>query len=217
MSFVLEAQTRTPGKGSQLTEIRTQSGVPGVIYGFEQDSQAIAVDYNELIKILKEAGTSNIITLKLDGKELRVIVKTYDQDPVSDRVIHVDFLLVNDDRLLTTVVPLEFVGASKAVKELGGKLNIKSEQVLVKCLPADLPATLKLDLSILDNLGKSILVENIQVSDKVSILTNATDPVISVSLPKKGKLEENIVEAVAPEAEGVEAEKKEEEKAAESK
>ncbi|MCB9802812.1 50S ribosomal protein L25 [Candidatus Nomurabacteria bacterium] len=218
MSFVLEATTRTPGKGSQLTEIRDNSKVPGVIYGFEQDSLAITVGYSELIKILKEAGTSNIIDLKLEGQDKKVIVKNYDQDPVSDRVIHADFLLINDKRPLTTVVPLEFVGTSRAVKEQGGKVNIKSDQVLVKCLPADLPATLKIDLNILSGVGKSILVEDIEVSDKVKILTNGTDPVVSVNLPKKGKLiEETVAEAVEPVKEGEEADKKEETKAEETK
>lgn len=201
MSFVLEAQTRIPGKGSELTEIRTNSKVPAVVYGFERDSQAITVDYSSLIKVLKEAGTSNVINLKINDQDLEVIVKTYDQDPVTDKVTHVDFLITNKTRPLTTIVPIHFVGMSKAVKEQGGKLNIKNEQVLVKCLPADLPAVLTIDLAILENLGQSILVKDIPVSDQVTVLTNANDPVVAVGLPRKAKVEAATVEAAAaPEA-----------------
>lgn len=197
MSFVLEAQTRAVGKGSLLTELRGTGRVPGVIYGFANDTQVISVDYNALLKVIKEAGTSQIVTIKCDGQDKKVIVKAFEQDPITDKIIHVDFMMVLEDRMVTTIVPLAFVGVSKVVKELGAKLETKNQQVTVKCLPKDLPASLEIDLATLTALGQTILVKDIPVSDKVIILNNATDPVISVKMPKKARGE--AVAAVAAE------------------
>ncbi len=199
MSFVLEAQTRLMGKGSVLTELRGNGRVPAVIYGFANDTQAISVEYNALLKVLKEAGTSHLVNIKFDGQDKQVIVKSFDQDPMTDKVIHVDFMLANPERQLTTIVPLVFVGVSKVVKEQGAKLEIKNQQVTVKCLPVDLPAKLEIDLATLNTLGQTILIKDIPVSDKVSILNNATDPVISVKMPKKAR-GEAAVAATAAEA-----------------
>lgn len=199
MSFVLEAQTRLMGKGSVLTELRGNGRVPAVIYGFANDTQAISVDYNALLKVLKEAGTSHLVNIKFDGQDKQVIVKSFDQDPITDKIIHVDFMLANPERQLTTIVPLAFVGVSKVVKEQGAKLEVKNQQVTVKCFPVDLPASLEIDLNTLNTLGQTILIKDIPVSDKVSILNNATDPVISVKMPKKAR-GEAAVAAVAAEA-----------------
>ncbi|MBP9802204.1 50S ribosomal protein L25 [Patescibacteria group bacterium] len=205
MSFVLEAKTREIGKASLLNELRKNSRVPAIVYGFANDSQAISVDYNAVLKILKEAGTSHVVTLQIDGQEKQVIVKSFDQDPVTDKITHVDLMLMVADRPVTTVVPLAFVGVSKAVKELGAKLETKNQQVTVKCLPADLPASLEIDLNTLTTLGQTILVKDIPVSEKVSILNNPNDPVISVKMPKRARVEAAAVVAAPVEEKKPEA------------
>lgn len=203
--FSLKAITRKNESHSQLTEVRAASQVPGVIYGNNFENQNIAVDYNELLKVLIQAGTSHLINLEVDGKATRVLARTWQQDPVTDRLTHVDFWAIDEKSPVTTTVPLTFIGVSKAVKEQGGKLNIKNDKVKVKCLPKDLPSVLEIDLALLDEMGKTILVKDIPVSKEVKILTNATDPVVSVSLPKKMRGPETTavadtapVEAAAP-------------------
>lgn len=202
MNFSLEAKSRQVNKSSAITALKTQGQVPGVVYGLKGKPQALQVEYNDLLKILTQAGTSNIINLKVDDKNYQVIVREYQQDPVTDKLIHVDFLQVADDHPITTKVPLEFIGVSKAVKEQGGKLFVKEEKVKVKCLPVDLPASIKIDVTVLAELGQGILIKDLQVSDKVTILNNPTDPVVSVIVPKK--IFEPTLEEVAPaEGEGV--------------
>lgn len=194
--FSLKATLRTNDQHSQLTNLRTNSQVPGVIYGNNFENQNITLDYNELLKILVKAGTSNLITLDLAGKQIEVLVRSWQQDPVSDRLIHIDFWAIEENTPITTIVPLKFVGISKAVKEQGGKLETKNTQVKIKCLPKYLPSILEIDLALLDAMGKTILIKDIPVAKEVKILTNATDPVVSVSLPKKMRGTE--VAAAAP-------------------
>ncbi len=220
MNFLLEAKTREIGTGSDLSALKGEGQVPGVIYGPKEKPQALAVRYNDLIKVLNGAGTSNIINLKLDDQDLRVIVRDYQQDPLSDKVIHVDFLHIADDQPVMTKVPLKFVGESLGVKEHGGKLDIKNNQVKVKCLPLDLPAVIEVDISGLIDLNQTISIKDLAVSEKVAILNNPNDPVVSVIVPKKLDLGEQAAaptvaapaegEAPAEEAKEETAEKKEE-------
>ena len=188
--FILEVKERQVDKQSQLTEIRQGDRVPGVIYGFKQKPVTIDMEYNVLLKVLKEAGSSNIITLKIGDKNIKTIVREYQQNPVTDKLTHVDFMATVDNRLLNTEVPLEFVGTSKAVREQGGKLNIKNDKVKVKCLPADLPAKIEVDVSVFKEMGQKLVISDLQVDDKVTILNNPNDPVVDVTIPKKIEIQE---------------------------
>ncbi len=201
MNFKLETKIRKTGKQSMLTEIRTSSRVPGVVYGFKKDPVNIDMDYNTLLKVLKEAGTSNVIDIQVDGKSIPAIVREYQQDPVTDKLTHIDFMAVDAKRTLTTVVPLEFVGTSKVVREQGGKLEIKNQQVNVQCLPDDLPATIEVDVSLLKEMGQILSIKDLVVSDKVIISNDPNDPVVSVAVPKKMKIEETVEEGETPEGE----------------
>jgi large subunit ribosomal protein L25 len=200
--FVLEVKERQPGEQSRLTNLRTDSRVPGIIYGFGHKNTNIEADYNTLLKVLIKAGTSHMVTLKLGSNDIKVIVRSYQQDPVTDRVTHVDFLAVNDKRPLTTVVPLEFSETSKAVRERGALLDVKNDKVKVKCLPADLPAIIKVDVSGLEDIGQGIKMSGLKINDKVKILNNPNDPVVDVIIPKKIQA---VVAEVAKPGEGAEA------------
>ena len=202
--FVLEAKERKTS--DNLHNLRTQGRVPGTVYGAKVKALNIDVEYNALLKILTTAGTSNIVTIKAGDKNVKAIVREYQQDPVTDKLTHVDFLVVDDKHFLTTVVPLEFVGESRLVKEQGAKLNFKNEKVNVKCLPGDLPATIKVDVSVLQDMGQTISISQLEVSDKVEILNNPNDPVVNVTMPKKIKIETPVEEAPAEGEEGAEGE-----------
>ena len=214
--FVLEVNSRQrTGQSSQLTELRNKKRVPAIVYGFGRDSLSVDADYNTLFNVLKEAGLSNVVTLKLDGKEIKTIVKNYQKDPISDNIIHVDFLALDDKRKVATEVPLEFVGVSSAVREHGGKLNIKNEKVRVRCLPNDLPAKITVDLNQVTELGQKIRISDLTTNSGVLILNNPNDPVLDVNLPKKIIVQETAVAEVAP-TEGAEV-KSEEGEATEAK
>jgi len=205
--FALTVNQRETGVHSKITKIRQAARVPGIVYGFAQEPVSIDADYNELLHILKKAGTSHVVTLNIGGKEFKTIIRSFQQDPVTDKITHVDFWLLKDDREITTRVPLEFLGVSKAVKEKGGKLNIKNDVVNVRCLPKDLPATFQINLETLAEIGQTILIKDIDAGDGVNILNNPNDPVISITLPKKIKItaeETAEAEAAAAEAEAAE-------------
>lgn len=200
--LLLNVSSRELTKASELHDLRDQHQVPGVIYGFGKDNQNISVDYNPLIKVIKTAGTSQVITLDLAGKKIEVILKAYQQDPVNDRVTHVDFMILDPKQTFVTTVPLVFTGSSSAVRELGGKLEIKKQSIKVRCLPVDLPTSIEVDLNSLAKIGSDIKVANLPVSDKVKVLDGPTEPVVDVIIPKKEEIKTAAptAEAAAPAA-----------------
>lgn len=189
--FILEANERQVDKQSQLTDIRTSSRVPGVIYGFSQKPISIEADYQKLLKILRDAGTSNLVLIKISGQEIRVIVREFQQDPVSDKITHVDFMAVDEKKPLFTKVPLEFVGMSKLVREQGAQLNKKAATVDVKCLPADLPAKIEVDISVLTEIGQKLLISDLKkINERVTITNDPNNPVASITMPKLAQARE---------------------------
>jgi len=196
-NFALAVKKRKTGAQSLLTQLIKNSRLPAVVYGFGTDPIAVDTDYNEALKVIKGASTSHLIDLEVEGHKLLTIVRGYQQDPVTDKLIHIDFLAVSDKKPLLTSVPVELAGVSRAVKELGCKLNVKNERLKVRCLPKDLPAKFVIDLSILSEVGKSIQVGDIATGPGVTILNNPKDPVVSVTIPRQ------IEETVAAPVEGV--------------
>lgn len=189
--FSLTVNERKVAQKSKLTEIRNKSIVPAVIYGPSTKPISIEGDYRDVFNIVSNAGTSNIIELNLGSKKIRAIVKEYQTDPVTDKLTHVDFYAFDDKIKFITVVPLELVGSSKEVRELGGQMDKKNEFLRVKCLAEDLPSVVEVDVSKLKEIGQTILVEDLDVSEKVQVLNNPKDPIVNVVIPKKVKITED--------------------------
>jgi len=140
----------------------------------------------------------------LAGQNIPVIIREFQKDPVSDKLIHVDFLAVAEKETFTTIVPLKFSGTSQAVREQGGKLEIKRQSVKVRCLPKDLPAFIEVNLNELASIGSDITVNHLVVAKEVKILDNPFDKVVDVVVPRKEVVVETAAASAAatPAAEG---------------
>ena len=200
----LSVKARTKGQASALSSIRNNSEVPGAIYGLKAESLLFSADYNTLVKVINDAGTSKIIDVDLAGQNIPVIIREFQKDPVSDKLIHVDFLAVAEKETFTTIVPLKFSGTSQAVREQGGKLEIKRQSVKVRCLPKDLPAFIEVNLNELASIGSDITVNHLVVAKEVKILDNPFDKVVDVVVPRKEVVVETAAASAAatPAAEG---------------
>ena len=182
--------------------------MPGVIYGNGITSQSLKVRKVEFDKIFATAGESNLIDLTLDGKSIKVLVKDIQRDPLSHTLTHVDFYQVNMKENVITEIPLNFIGESKAVKELGGTLNKDLDAVEVECLPSDLVDHIDVDLSLLTSFDDAIRISDLKLPKGLVATANPEEMVASVREPKI--VEEEPVAAEPVKEAG--AEKKEEEK-----
>jgi len=197
--IVLEAQRRDPAGKNANRRMRKAGRMPAVIYGHGRPALAISVDPNAMKDILySESGQNTIFSVSVDGGiHANAMVKDYQLDPVQGNLIHADLFEIAMDRLLELSVNIELVGDAEGVKIGGGIMDFVTRAVEVECLPAEIPDSIKVDVSHL-KINDYIRVKNISVDPKVKILTDPEVVVVTIVPPIK---EEVPVEAPAEVAE----------------
>ena len=204
----------------KMNKLRKAGYLPGVIYGPKGKSKALKTDKKDFDKMFKEAGESTLVDLKIDDKEIgKVLINDYQVDPVSGNIIHFDLYRVRMDKEIVTNIPIKFTGESPAVKNSNGVLAKNHDTLEIKCLPGDLIHGIEIDLSVLENIDDMIRIKELKISDKVEVLADAEEVVISVISPRTEKEMEDLEEKVEENIEGVEGaeEKKEEDEKGEEK
>ena len=213
----LKAWTRArSGKGGARAE-RREGRVPGILYGDKQTPEPISVDYRAINQQLHTGHfQSTIFVLDVDGKKTRVIPRAVQLDPVRDFPIHVDFLRLGKDALVTVDVPVRFLNeaASPGLKR-GGVLNIVRHDIAVRC-PADaIPDHFEVDLTGLE-IGDSVHISAIKLPEGVRPTIAERDFTVATIVGRAA--EEEVAPAVAAEAvPGAEAAAAEPAEAAEEK
>jgi large subunit ribosomal protein L25 len=200
MEAVLEATVRESRGKNEARRTRAEGKVPAVLYGLKggkAEATAIAVEPKALTKILhSESGANTLISLKLVGSkgDQRVLVKDYQLDPISHKILHADFYLVAMDKVLRVTVPITVKGEAPGVKQQGGILEYVHRQVEVECLPGDIPEHIEINIGDL-MLHQGVRVRDIPANPKVKAVTDADTMLVHVIMPK-------AEEVAAPAAEG---------------
>jgi large subunit ribosomal protein L25 len=188
VSLVASARTA----GASANALRRKGIVPCVVYGNVENATAECAE-SALKQAFAKAGESTLVELDIQGKKLPVLFHAVDLDPVSDRIIHVDFYAVDMAKEVETHVPLRFEGVSPAVKDLGGILVTPVTHVTVRCLPKDLPSALAVDLSTLATMHAVLSVKDLVLPQNITIVDQPDAVVATVQEPR----EEEVVEAPA--------------------
>ena len=199
--FELEATTRNEtGKANVRRMRRLENRVPAIIYGAGKDNEVISLDHTAVQTALKhEAFYSHILTIKVDGKAQKTVLKDLQRHPFKPKIMHMDFLRVSATEKLTMQVPLHFKGEDVApgVKIGGGEISHLMNEVEIQCLPADLPAFIEADLSAIE-LNQSLHLSELTLPKGVEIVGLAEDhdlPVASIHKPTVQMIEESTAEA----------------------
>ena len=167
-SYELKAEAREGvGKGSARL-VRRNGKIPAVIYGDKQPPLPITVDYKELYYKIHGGGfMTTIATIDVDGKKVQVLPKDYQLDPVRDVPLHVDFLRVGKDTIVTVNVPVHFVNEEKSpgIKR-GGVLNVVRHEVEFTVPANAIPEFITVDLAGLE-IGASVHISHIKLPEGV--------------------------------------------------
>ncbi len=188
-TFVIKAEVRADQGKSASRRLRREGKVPAIVYGGKTSPRTISVSHNELSKQLKvEAFYSHILTLNIGNESEQVVLKDLHRHPVRDQILHLDLQRVLADQVLHMHVPLHFKGAEIApgVKTGGGIVEHHLIQVVVECLPKDLPEFIEVDLSQL-NVNESVHMSQLKLSAGVTLveLKHGNDAsVAAVHLPR---------------------------------
>jgi len=196
--LTLEVQKReNKGKGAARS-LRRKGFIPGVIYG-HGEPVLISVEKKALRRLLShEHIESALIDINIvNNKETQQVVgilKDYQIDPISEDLLHVDFMRVAMDETVTVTVPVELVGETPAGVKEGGILQFVLREVEIECLPTQIPESIPVDASSLE-IGDSLHVGDITPPEGVEILADPEDVVLSISAPVS---EEELAEMTTP-------------------
>lgn len=201
------------GKGYART-LRRAEKIPAVVYGHGYEPVSITLDGNVLNKMFKpgneDATEFQIIRLQIDsdGKQVekKVMIREIQRHPMQQHIEHVDFFAVKMDEPIVAPVHIRLHGKSEGVK-LGGILRHILREIEVKSLPADVPSHIDLDIEHMQ-IGDSIHVSDLQVSEKVHILTDPAAAIVNIMAPVVEKAPAEGEQAGAPAGEAAPAEKK---------
>jgi large subunit ribosomal protein L25 len=176
------------GKGPNR-RLRVAGKIPAVLYGHKSQNMALEVDPKDIFKILQsDSGENTIFLLQVPGKEkINVLIKEYQLEPVSHRLLHADFYEVAMDEVLEVDVPLEVIGEAYGVKSEGGLLDIVHRELRVECLPADIPENIEVDVTEM-KIGDQVRVKDLKVSDKIKLLDDPETVVVAVEHPRAEEL-----------------------------
>lgn len=194
--------------GKQVKALRREGRLPGVIYGRGLEPILITLDMREAGRVLPTITSSQLLVVDVNGKPHTTLVREKQRMPTTGSLLHVDFQEVSLTEKLRAKVMIELVGESPAVKLYNGILVAGLEQLEVEALPRDLPERITVDVATLGEIGQSVHVRDIVLSNKVSILDNEDEIIVVVTAPAVEV--EEAAEGGAFEPEVIERGKKEE-------
>ena len=194
---LIQATIRNTKTRGELNALRKSGDVPGIIYGGESANEKISLSKKEVKNLInKENFLSNIISIKIDEKEQKVLPRELTFDAISDEPTHIDFLRIVKGAKIILEIPVRFKNyeLSPGLKR-GGVLNIVRRKVELKCPTENIPTELVVDLEGLD-IGASIKISSIELPENVTPTIQGRDFVIAtVAAPTIVKEPEKPVEA----------------------
>ena len=188
--------------GKKVRQLRRQGVVPVHLYGADIEPVNLQVDDRTLNRVLLQVGANVPLSLEFEGQDMEHIcfVREVQRNPVTEEVIHVDFLRVDVTKTISAEVPLTMVGAAPAVSQMAGTLLQNIQSLSIEALPMDMPAEISIDVSILIDFDVSIVVGDVDVPGNVTVLNDPEEAIARVVPPR---LE---VEVYDEDEEGIEGE-----------
>lgn len=200
------------GKSSSRA-LRRSGAIPCVLYGGKDEPLKISILEKEIVKAVEVPGfTAQIIKINLSGKEVDAVVKELQRHPATAKVLHADFMRVDQDSKITLTVPIRTINDDTCVgvKVSGGQVNHLINDIEIICLASNLPEFLEIDVQEMD-IGDTVLLSGINLPEGVEIpaLAQGEDrdqAVVSVTEAREIVIEEEVEEVALEGEEGEVAE-----------
>jgi large subunit ribosomal protein L25 len=189
----VNVDVRTAAKKGAARRVRSGGSVPGVLYGQKREPVPVTFNEKELLSSLDKEKRRNTVlklTVRNAGKseEITAMVRDAQINPLSRRLVHVDFLAVDLNAEVSVTVPLVLTGKAVGVTN-GGNLHQSMHMVPVAAKPAAIPTKLVVDVSALD-IGDALHVSDLKLGEGVRVVLDAKEAIASVVAPKAEKVEE---------------------------
>lgn len=181
---ILEVVPRTVlGKANK--HLRQAGIIPANIYGHKEASQAVQVDEIAFTRLQHAHGSRNILSLRLPGVPAQTaLIRHVARDPISGRILHIDFARVGLRERIESRIPLHFVGVAPGVKVQGGVLLHLLENIPVECSAENLVESIEVDITPLDDIDSILYARDIKLPDGYTLVADPEEPVVKVAPPR---------------------------------
>lgn len=193
----LTVMKREAIKKQAANALRKAGKIPAVVYG-HNPPRTVTVDEQEFKSKFNKISENTIIKLKLDEESHDVLIRDFQENIISGRILHIDFYEIEKGKHLRTRIPLHLEGTAVGVRE-GGLLEAFVHEVEVECLPKDLPERFVYDISEL-KLAHSVHISDLDIPEGVRVL-NSEDQVVCAVAHRRAEVEEAAVEEEVEEEE----------------
>jgi large subunit ribosomal protein L25 len=171
--IVVEAAARSSRGKNEARRLRSAGNVPAVLYGGKGQAVTVAVNAKQVASILRSAsGHNTLFQLNVGGKQEPAILKDWQVDPLSGRLLHVDLQRVAMDVRMRVKVPVHTSGEPAGVKQQGGIFEVVTREVEIECLPGEIPTEFRVDVSAL-MIGMHLRASDLPIDvQKVKLITD---------------------------------------------
>lgn len=195
--LVLNANKRDAVGKNKVNKLRAEEIIPGVIYAKGEENLNVQIISKDFDRILRNAGTSTIITLDIDGENKDVLIKEYQTHPYKNQYLHVDFQAINQNETIRVSVPIVLIGRDDI--EIAQSVLVQNlDTVEVECLPKYIPQTADVnvaDIQIGDN--KTIADLDIFANENITILGEEDEVICSLQEVSEEEISEETEETSA--------------------
>ena len=172
--------------GKKVNTLRRRGVLPGVVFGGDADSTPLETDMHAFELSYRRWGNTTLLSLTgLDGGEVPALIHDVSRDPVTGRMLHVDFARVSLTEKTHADVPLHFVKESPAVRGLGAVLLHALSDVTIEAFPQDIPRSIDVDLSGLLEIDDAIFVRDLVIDATTLRVLNDPDVLVVKAVPVK--------------------------------
>lgn len=207
LTLVVQSREET-GKNANR-KLRGQGVVPAVVYGAGRPTVTIQIDKRSILDLLRneESGGNPIFLLQLEGtgKSRHAMIRDMQVDPVSRKIVHIDFQRLLLDEVIQVGVPVVIEGLALGVKNEGGFIDFVTREIEVECLPTQIPSSIVVDVSGL-HLNQHVGAGEVELPEGVKLKSDPHSVIVAVAgrqleEEEAAEGEEELLEAAAPEPE----------------
>ena len=169
----------------KLNVLREEGKVPAVYYGAGKESTSITINEIDFIRLYRTEGETGVFKLDVDGTSIDAMVYDYQLHPVSHKVLHVDFRVVDTNKPIEVAVPVTLTGEAPAVKANLGTVTHVTQELTVEALPNDIPHDIEVSVETLEDLNSQITAADITLPKGVTLI-DEPETVIAVVAALRG-------------------------------
>ncbi len=155
--------------GKQNSKLFEDGYIPAVVYNAKGDSRNIQITYSIASRIVRSATSATVLDAEYEGKDIKVIVKEIDVNPLSDKIRHIAFFEIDKDKEMTFTIPFKIVGIAPAVKNNLGILVEVLSAIDVRCKLSELVPFIEIDITKLEHPGHSISLDELDIPKGISL------------------------------------------------